>query len=157
MLHQGAENATDSTALRIGRNTVRRTAGSKAIFERYLDAGGNFLDTADTYQLGESEELLGQFIGERRNDLVLATKFTLGSTGNAGLLATGNSRLVMMRSVEASLRRLRTDRIDLLWVHLPDSVTPAEELVRGLDDLARAGKSSTQACPISRRGESVAL
>jgi aryl-alcohol dehydrogenase-like predicted oxidoreductase len=115
-------------------------ADAKAVLDRYLEAGGNFIDTADTYQLGQSEELLGEFLGGRRDEVVLATKFSFGGTAGAGLLSTGNSRMVMNRSVEASLRRLKTDRVDLLWVHIPDGVTPSEEIVRGLDDLARAGK-----------------
>jgi aryl-alcohol dehydrogenase-like predicted oxidoreductase len=115
-------------------------AEARRMFDRYLDAGGNFIDTADNYQAGESETLLGEFIGSRRDHLVLATKYTWGQDPAGGMLVTGNSRLNLRRSVEASLRRLRTDRIDLLWVHMPDGVTPIDEIVRGLDDLARAGK-----------------
>ncbi|HEY0800433.1 MAG TPA: aldo/keto reductase, partial [Steroidobacteraceae bacterium] len=115
-------------------------AEARRMFDQYVEAGGNFIDTADTYQLGQSEELLGGFIGETRNDLVLATKFTFGGSANGGLLAVGNSRKTMMHSVEASLRRLRTDHIDLLWVHLADGVTSSDELMRGLNDLVHAGK-----------------
>jgi aryl-alcohol dehydrogenase-like predicted oxidoreductase len=71
---------------------------------------------------------------------VLATKFTNGATPNADRLVTGNSRKAMVASIEASLRRLKTDRIDIYWVHHTDGVTPSEEIVRGFDDLARAGK-----------------
>ncbi|MES2099704.1 MAG: aldo/keto reductase [Pseudomonadota bacterium] len=113
---------------------------ARRMFDCYLDAGGNFIDTADQYQVGQSESLLGEFIGARRDHLVLATKYTMGQDPGGGLLVTGNSRLTMRRSVEGSLKRLRTDRIDLLWVHVPDGVTPIDEIVRGLDDLARAGK-----------------
>jgi len=113
---------------------------ARRMFECYLEAGGNFIDTADQYQFGQSETLLGEFIGARRDHLVLATKYTMAQDPDGGLLVTGNSRLNMRRSVEASLKRLRTDRIDLLWVHMPDGVTPIDEIVRGLDDLARAGK-----------------
>lgn len=115
-------------------------ATAKAIFDAYADAGGNFVDTADAYQFGEAEELLGQFLQGRRDDFVLATKFSNGAAPHAGLLVTGNSRRAMVASVEASLKRLRTDRIDLYWAHWPDGVTPVDELVRGFDDLARAGK-----------------
>ncbi len=113
---------------------------ARRVFDGYVEAGGNFLDTADGYQAGQSEELVGPFIAGRRDDFVLATKFTLGARPNSPLLAVGNSRKNMVSSVEASLKRLNTDRIDLYWVHMPDGVTSGEELVRGLDDLVRAGK-----------------
>jgi len=113
---------------------------SRRMFDMYVEAGGNFIDTADGYQLGQSEELLGDFLPGHRDDLVVATKFTLGADPAGGLLRVGNSRVNMMRSVEASLRRLKTDRIDLLWVHMADGVTSTEELIRGLDDLVRSGK-----------------
>jgi aryl-alcohol dehydrogenase-like predicted oxidoreductase len=111
---------------------------ARRMFDGYVEAGGNFLDTADTYQLGESESLIGQFVEPNRDEFVIATKYTLGVNG--GISGTGNSRQNMVRSVEASLKRLRTDRIDLYWVHHPDGATPIEEIVRGLDDLVRAGK-----------------
>lgn len=115
-------------------------AEARRMLDAYLEAGGNFVDTADSYQFGESETLLGEFLGARRADVVLATKFTLGTKPQGGVLDVGNSRRHMVHAVEQSLKRLRTDRIDLYWVHMPDGVTPAEEIVRGLDDLARAGK-----------------
>lgn len=113
---------------------------AETIFNRYSEAGGNFIDTADVYQFGQSEELLGKLLHGRREDFVLATKFTRGAAPNANRLVTGNSRKAIVASVEASLKRLKTDRIDIYWVHWPDEVTPAEEIVRGFDDLARAGK-----------------
>lgn len=113
---------------------------SRAIFDAYADAGGNFIDTADVYQFGQSEEILGDLLQGRRENYVLATKYTNGAAPNADRLVTGNSRKAMVASVEASLKRLKTDRIDLYWVHHPDGLTPSEEIVRGLDDLARAGK-----------------
>lgn len=113
---------------------------AQAIFEAYADAGGNFIDTADVYQFGQSEEIVGSLLSGRRDDFFLATKFTSGAVPNANRLVTGNSRKAMVASVEASLKRLGTDRIDLYWVHHPDGETPSEEIVRGLDDLARAGK-----------------
>jgi aryl-alcohol dehydrogenase-like predicted oxidoreductase len=115
-------------------------ATSAAIFNAYAEAGGNFIDTADIYQFGQSEETLGTLMEGRREDFLLASKFTNGAAPNAGPLVTGNSRKAMISSVEASLKRLKTDRIDLYWVHHPDGLTPAEEILRGLDDLARAGK-----------------
>ena len=113
---------------------------AKAIFDAYDEAGGNFIDSADVYQFGESEEILGEALKGRRDRFVLATKFSQGAVAQPDRLATGASRRAMVQSVEASLKRLKTDRIDLYWVHYPDAVTPSEEIVRGLDDLARAGK-----------------
>lgn len=112
----------------------------KQLFNAYADAGGNFIDTADIYQFGQSEELLGTLLEGRREDFVLTTKFTNGASPNASRLVTGNSRKAMVASLEASLKRLKTDRIDIYWTHHPDGVTPAEEIVRGFEDLARAGK-----------------
>ncbi|AMN39237.1 aldo/keto reductase [Rhodoplanes sp. Z2-YC6860] len=112
----------------------------RRIFDRYAEAGGNFIDTSDAYQFGESEELLGEYLQGRRDDFVLATKFTQSPTPKGGILVTGNSRKAMSISVEASLKRLKTDHIDLYWVHFPDGVTPAEEIVRGFDNLVRSGK-----------------
>jgi aryl-alcohol dehydrogenase-like predicted oxidoreductase len=110
------------------------------IFNAYAEAGGNFIDTANGYQFGQSEEILGGLLSGRRDDFVLATKFTFQTDPKAGILVTGNSRRSMVSSVEASLKRLKTDRIDLYWAHVSDGVTPVEEIVRGFDDLARAGK-----------------
>ncbi len=113
---------------------------ARRIFDAYAEAGGNFIDTANGYQFGESEEILGDLLAGRRDDFVLATKFTMRADLGSGILVTGNSRRAMVASVEASLRRLKTDRIDLLWAHAFDGVTPVEEVVRGFDDLVRAGK-----------------
>jgi len=113
---------------------------AKKIFDRYAEAGGNFIDTANGYQFGQSEQMVGAFIASERDRFVLATKYTLGTTPADGVVQTGNSRLNMMRSVEASLKRLGTDRIDLFWAHMADGATPVEEIARGFDDLARAGK-----------------
>jgi aryl-alcohol dehydrogenase-like predicted oxidoreductase len=113
---------------------------ARTIFDAYVDAGGNFIDTADVYQFGQSEEIVGDLLKGRREDFVLATKFANGAVPAPNRLVTGNSRKAMVASVEASLKRLKTDRIDLYWVHHPDTATPSEEIVRGLDDLARAGK-----------------
>jgi aryl-alcohol dehydrogenase-like predicted oxidoreductase len=110
------------------------------IFNAYADAGGNFIDTANGYQFGQSEEILGDLLSGRRDEFVLATKFTFQTDPKAGILVTGNSRRSMVSSVEASLKRLKTNRIDLYWAHVSDGVTPLEEIVRGFDDLARAGK-----------------
>jgi aryl-alcohol dehydrogenase-like predicted oxidoreductase len=112
---------------------------AEKIFRGYREAGGNFIDTSNSYQSGQSEEILGALIGNHRDDLLLASKYTLGGTDRT-LLGTGNSRRAMVSSIEGSLRRLRTDRIDLYWVHRPDDITSTDEFLRGLDDLVSAGK-----------------
>lgn len=114
---------------------------SRSLFDRYLEAGGNFIDTADGYTRGKSEEMLGQFIGDRalRDKIVLATKFTFNgdpTNPNAG----GNGRKNIYRALEGSLRRLQTDYIDLYWLHAWDTITPVEEVVATLNDLTRQGK-----------------
>ncbi|SDN15716.1 aldo/keto reductase [Streptomyces wuyuanensis] len=113
---------------------------ARKMFDRFAEAGGNFLDTADNYQFGESEKLLGRFLAADRDHFVLATKFTNGATPRPDLSRSGNSRKNMRFSVEASLKRLGTDHIDLLWVHFPDGLTPMEEILRGIDDLVGQGK-----------------
>lgn len=114
---------------------------SRKIFNRYIEAGGNFVDTADLYTAGHSEELTGKFIQERglRDRVVLATKFTFNAEpGNPN--TGGNGRKNLYRALEGSLRRLKTDFIDLYWLHAWDTVTPVEEVVSTFDDLVRAGK-----------------
>jgi aryl-alcohol dehydrogenase-like predicted oxidoreductase len=113
-------------------------AQSRAIFDRYVQAGGNFFDTACSYSGGRSEELLGDFCAADRDSFVIATKYT--NSHNGGLMRSGNSRRNMVRSVEESLRRLKTDRIDLFWLHIWDATTPVDELMRAFDDLVTAGK-----------------
>ncbi len=118
---------------------------SRAVFEAFVEAGGNFIDTANIYTNGSSEKITGDLIKGDRDRFVLATKYTLpdnpASPTNAGNVnVTGNSRKNLMRSVEGSLKRLDTDHIDLLWLHAWDFMTPVEEVMRGLDDLVRAGK-----------------
>lgn len=121
-----------------GAGTERGEA--KSIFDRFVEAGGNFIDTADTYQAGQSEQLVGEFIHADRDDLVLATKFTVGANPDRKLSRTGNARKNMRVSVEESLTRLDTEYIDVLWVHYPDALTPIDEILRGLDDLVTQGK-----------------
>ena len=114
---------------------------ARAIFNRYVEAGGNFIDTADSYAGGMSESLVGSFVAEAglRDQVVIATKFSNNlSPGNPN--AGGNGRKNIMRAVEASLRRLKTDYIDLYLLHTWDRMTPVEEVMRTLDDLVRAGK-----------------
>ena len=113
---------------------------ARAVFDGYVNAGGNFIDTADAYQFGQSEQMIGDFIAADRDHFVIATKYTLSALPDAGVARTGNSRRNMIASVENSLKRLKTDRIELLWAHFDDQMTPLEEIVRAFDDLIRAGK-----------------
>jgi aryl-alcohol dehydrogenase-like predicted oxidoreductase len=128
---------------------------ARRILDTYLDRGGNFVDTADVYTNGSSERLLGEFLLERRERVVLATKYTC-STDPGDPNAGGNHRRNMVRSVEASLRRLDTDYIDLLYLHAWDGTTRVDEVLRGMDDLVRSGKvvyvgiSDTPAWQVSR-------
>lgn len=114
---------------------------ARSVFDNYVEAGGNFVDTANMYTEGHSEELIGKFILDRklRERVVLATKFTF-NTDPGDPNAGGNSRKNIYRAIEDSLRRLQTDYIDLYWQHAWDTVTPVEEVVSTLDDLIRAGK-----------------
>jgi aryl-alcohol dehydrogenase-like predicted oxidoreductase len=128
---------------------------ARTIFDAYVDRGGNLVDTASNYTQGTSERLVGDFAKGRRDRLVIATKYSCAiepGDPNSG----GNHRKSMMRSVEQSLDRLQTDYIDLLYLHAWDATTPVEEVLRGLDDLVRAGKvlyvgiSDTPAWQVSR-------
>lgn len=110
------------------------------MYDRYRSAGGNFIDTSSNYQFGDAEEYLADIVGSDRDEVVLATKFTTGTTMDSGLQMTGNGRKGMIQSLEASLKRLGTDRVDILWAHAPDQATPIEEIMRGFEDLVRSGK-----------------
>src|SRR5680860_1118391 len=112
--------------------------GSKELIDLFIDAGGNFLDTADVYSQGSSEEITGKAVQHKRDDLVIATKvrFPMGD----GLNDVGISRKHIMAGAEASLRRLGTDYIDLYQVHCWDAITPLEETLSALTDLVRQGK-----------------
>src|ERR1700723_707727 len=109
------------------------------VYETYRDAGGNFIDTANFYTGGTSEKFVGEFIKGHRDSVVLATKYSNAAPGNDPN-AAGNHRKSMMQAVEARLKRLQTDYIDLYWVHIWDAITPVEEVMRGLDDLVCQGK-----------------
>ena len=114
-------------------------AESLRVFDAYVRAGGNFLDTANKYNEGTSERWLGEFIAGERDRFVVATKFSLSMRAgdpNAG----GNHRKSIVQSLEASLKRLGTDYVDLYWLHQWDFTTRVEEIMRSLDDLVRAGK-----------------
>jgi aryl-alcohol dehydrogenase-like predicted oxidoreductase len=112
---------------------------SRRMFEAYVEAGGNFLDTANKYTNGTSERIVGELIASDRERFVLATKYTL-TTRPEDPNASGNHRKNMVQAVEASLRRLGTDYIDLYWLHAWDGITPIDEVLRAFDDLVRAGK-----------------
>jgi aryl-alcohol dehydrogenase-like predicted oxidoreductase len=110
------------------------------MFDMFVAQGGNFFDTADGYQFGESEEILGEFLGSDRDSFVVVTKYALGANADPKVSFTGNSRKAMVRSLEGSLRRLRTDYVDVFCVHSPDTVTSSVEIAGGLQDLVQSGK-----------------
>jgi aryl-alcohol dehydrogenase-like predicted oxidoreductase len=112
---------------------------AKKIFDLFVSKGGNFIDTANVYQNGTSEKYVGEFISSERERFVVATKYTL-ATNPDDPNASGNHRKNLVQSVDASLKRLNTHYIDLLWVHIWDPMTPIEEVMRSLDDLIRSGK-----------------
>jgi aryl-alcohol dehydrogenase-like predicted oxidoreductase len=112
---------------------------AKKIYDAYREAGGNFIDTANLYTNGASERFVGDFIAGHREEVVVATKYT-NSTPGTDANAGGNQRKNMVQAVEASLKRLGTDYIDLYWLHIWDQMTPVEEVMRAFDDLVRAGK-----------------
>ncbi|MFE0695313.1 aldo/keto reductase [Streptomyces sp. NPDC059173] len=109
------------------------------ILGQYADAGGNFIDTADEYGDGSAETTLGRLLAGRRDRFVLSTKYTM-QRSPGDLNSSGNHRKNLVRSLEASLRRLGTDHLDVLWVHARDTLTPVPEVMRALDDQVRAGK-----------------
>jgi aryl-alcohol dehydrogenase-like predicted oxidoreductase len=112
---------------------------AQKVYEAFRETGGNFVDTANLYTNGTSEALLGEFMQGHRQSVVLATKYSNAAPGTDPN-AAGNQRKNMVQAVEASLKRLRTDYLDLYWVHIWDQITPVEEVMRGLDDLVRQGK-----------------
>jgi aryl-alcohol dehydrogenase-like predicted oxidoreductase len=114
-------------------------AACQEIYNVYREAGGNFIDTANVYTNGVSEEMVGRFVASERDNVVLSTKYTL-PTEKTDPNSGGSHRKSLRRSVETSLQRLGTDHIDLLWVHAWDQCTSTEETLRALDDLVRAGK-----------------
>jgi len=112
---------------------------ARKVYDAFREAGGNFIDTANFYTNGTSESFLGDFMQGHRQSVVMATKYS-NSVPGTDPNAAGNQRKNMVQSVEASLKRLRTEYIDLYWVHIWDQITPVEEVMRGLDDLVRQGK-----------------
>jgi aryl-alcohol dehydrogenase-like predicted oxidoreductase len=128
---------------------------SKKQFELFANAGGNFIDTANRYTEGTSERFIGEFLGADREQFVVATKYSLFER-KGDLNAAGNHRKNMVQTLNASLKRLNMDYVDVLYLHMWDFTTPIEEVMRGLDDLVRAGKvlyvaiSDTPAWIVSR-------
>ena len=112
---------------------------ARKIYDAYREAGGNFIDTANMYTNGSSETLLGEFIRDHRQSMVLATKYTNAAAGTDPN-AAGNHRKSMVQALEGSLRPLKTDYIDVYWLHNWDQMTPVEEVMRAFDDLVRQGK-----------------
>jgi aryl-alcohol dehydrogenase-like predicted oxidoreductase len=115
-------------------------AESKKMFDLFAEAGGNFIDTSVNYTDGTAEEFLGDLLHADRDHFVVATKYSLTKPDNADPNGGGNSRKNMMKSVEKSLKHLKTDHIDLYYLHMWDYMTPVEEVARGLDDLIKQGK-----------------
>ncbi|MDT8911327.1 aldo/keto reductase [Amycolatopsis sp. PS_44_ISF1] len=115
-------------------------AGAKAIFEAFVAAGGTTFDVSNVYQDGEAETVLGDLLGREREEFVVITKYSGTRQAQPRPGTTGNSRKTMIRSLEESLRRLKTDYVDVLMPHFPDGVTPVAEILAGFEDLARAGK-----------------
>ena len=128
---------------------------SKKVFDTYAEAGGNFIDTANRYTEGTSEKYVGEFIANDRKHFVIATKYTL-FTRRDDPNFSGNHRKNMVQALEASLKRLKTDYVDVYWLHVWDFTTPIDEIMRAFDDLIRAGKvlyigvSDTPAWIVSR-------
>lgn len=114
-------------------------AASRTIFDAFVDAGGNYIDTANNYTDGVSEQYVGEFIRHDRDRFVVSTKYS-GVTADNDANAFGNARKNMVRAVERSLKALNTDYIDIYWVHNWDFMTPAQEITRGLNDLVSSGK-----------------
>ena len=112
---------------------------SRRQFDVFAKAGGNFIDTANVYTKGTSERLVGRFVKSDRDRFVVATKYSI-ATRFDDINAWGNARKNLVQSLEASLQRLDTDRVDLYWVHVADLITPVDEVMRALDDVVRAGK-----------------
>jgi aryl-alcohol dehydrogenase-like predicted oxidoreductase len=125
----------------LGGNTFGWTIDEQtsiAVIQYALDQGINYIDTADRYDQGRSEEFVGKAIKGRRHDVILASKFCRGM--GEGPNFRGGSRYYIMRAIDASLKRLQTDHLDLYQMHEPDPETPIEETLRALDDLIKAGK-----------------
>jgi aryl-alcohol dehydrogenase-like predicted oxidoreductase len=123
-----------------GAEWSRDEAAARAVFDVYRGAGGNFIDTANMYTGGESERIVGRLVADDRERFVVATKYANAAPGREDPNAAGMHRKSLVQSLDASLKRLGLDYIDLYWVHWWDFTTPVEEVHRALDDAVRAGK-----------------
>src|SRR6195952_3941540 len=121
-------------------DTSAGAMGSRQIFDAFVAAGGTTFDTSNIYQDGQAEIALGELLGADRDDFVVITKYSGTRQSDPRPGTTGNSRKTMRRALEASLRRLRTDHVDVFMPHFPDGTTPLQEILAGFDDLVRAGK-----------------
>jgi aryl-alcohol dehydrogenase-like predicted oxidoreductase len=143
----GTQSGLPASELILGAASLGQRRGYGAVVEdipkimsTYLEAGGNFIDIADQYQLGEAEEIVGKFVRPMRHNVIICTKYTRSSENNPLPTSFGNHRKAMREAVDASLKRLGTDYIDIYMPHFDDGVTPLEEIARGLEDLTAAGK-----------------
>jgi aryl-alcohol dehydrogenase-like predicted oxidoreductase len=143
----GSHTGLPASEIALGAASLgsRRGYGTQAediqkILSAYADAGGNFIDVADQYQLGEAEEIVGTFIKPKRHDFIICTKYTRSSEASPSPANEGNHRKAMRSAVEASLKRLNTDYIDIYMPHYDDGHTPIDEIARGLEDLVKSGK-----------------
>jgi hypothetical protein len=127
----------------------------RRVLHAFADAGGDLFDTSSAYQLGASEERLGAFLAEAGRDrFIIASKYGRTAQAAPAPSLVGSHRKAILTDVEGSLRRLQTDRIDIYMPHFDDGRTPIEEIMAGLDDLVRTGRSFTSVCPTSRLGVS---
>ncbi|MFD2937371.1 aldo/keto reductase [Spirosoma flavum] len=143
----GTQTGLPASELILGGSQLgdRRGYGTAAqdalqILSAYADAGGNFIDVSDQYQFGEAEETVGRFTQHKRHDFIICTKYTRSNLPNPSQANAGNHRKAMRQAIEGSLKRLKTDYIDLYIPHFDDGKTPVEETARGLEDLVTAGK-----------------
>ncbi|MDN3582103.1 aldo/keto reductase [Mucilaginibacter flavus] len=143
----GTQSGLPASELILGAANFGQRRGYGAAIEEipkilttYADAGGNFIDVADQYQLGEAEVAIGKFIKTQRENYIICTKYTRSSETNPPPTNLGNHRKAMRQAVDASLKRLNTDYIDIYMPHFDDGITPIEEIARGLEDLVKAGK-----------------
>ena len=134
-----SELALGSMTFGDGKGWTASKEDSKKMFDVFVETGGNLIDTANFYNQGLAETYIGEFIEPIREQIVLSTKFGL-SMRPGDINSNGNHRKNIFESVEKSLKRLNTDYIDILWVHMYDGITPVEEMMRALDDLVRMGK-----------------
>lgn len=143
----GTQTGLPASELIMGGSQLgdRRGYGTSAqdalqILSAYADAGGNFIDVSDQYQFGEAEETVGRFTEHNRHDFIICTKYTRSSQSVPSGANSGNHRKAMRQAIEGSLKRLKTDYIDIYMPHFDDGITPLEEIARGLEDLVKTGK-----------------